>query len=124
MTTARTLSSRHSLKGRLRRYLPIYLLMLIPFLYLIVYRYYPIFLQFVLAFKKYKIKGGIWGSDWVGTANFVKMFTSNNISRLFVNTIRISVLRLVVGFFPPIILSIMLFDMTSERFRRVSQSIL
>jgi len=124
MTTSRTLSSRHSLKGRLRRYLPIYLLMLLPFLYLIIYRYYPIVLQFVLAFKRYKIKGGIWGSDWVGGANFVKMFTSNNISRLFVNTIRISVLRLVVGFFPPIILSIMLFDMTSERFRRISQSIL
>ena len=124
MTTARRLSSRHSLKGRLRRYLPIYVLMLLPFAYLLLYRYYPIFLQFVLAFKKYKIKGGIWGSDWVGTANFVKMFTSNNISRLFVNTIRISVLRLVVGFFPPIILSIMLFDMTSERFRRISQSIL
>lgn len=124
MASAQSLRARNSLKGRLKRYAPIYLLMLIPFLYLVVYRYYPIFLQCVLAFKKYKIMGGVWGSDWVGWDNFIKMFTSSSISRILVNTVRISVLRLVVGFFPPIILSIMLFDMTSDKFRRVSQSIL
>ena len=43
---------------------------------------------------------------------------------LLFNTIRISLLRLLCGFVPPIILSIMLFDMTSKKFRRISQSIL
>lgn len=114
----------HDVRIRLRQYLPIYFLMAVPILYLFVYRYYPIFLQIVLSFKKYKILGGIWGSDWVGLDNFVKLFTSPSISRIIVNTIRISVLRLVIGFFPPIILSIMLFDMTSNGFRRVAQSIL
>ena len=114
----------NSVKNRMRRYLPIYLLMALPFLYLFVYRFYPIFLQIVLAFKKYKIMDGIWGSKWVGFDNFVKIFTSNSISRILVNTVRISLLRLIVGFFPPILLSIMLFDMTSNRFSRISQSIL
>lgn len=124
MVSTQSIKARHSLKGRLKRYAPIYLLMLIPFLYLFVYRYYPILLQSVLAFKKYRIMGGVWGSDWIGWANFEKMFTSSSISRILINTVRISVLRLVVGFFPPIILSIMLFDMTSDRFRKISQSIL
>ena len=94
----------NSVKNRMRRYLPIYLLMALPFLYLFVYRFYPIFLQIVLAFKKYKIMDGIWGSKWVGFDNFVKIFTSNSISRILVNTVRISLLRLIVGFFPPILL--------------------
>lgn len=113
-----------NLRARLRRYSVVYLLILLPLIYLAVYRYYPIFLQFVLAFKEYKLFGGIWGSEWIGMENFIEIFTSNNISRIFVNTFRISILRLVVGFFPPILLAIMLFDMTSNRFRKISQSIL
>lgn len=109
---------------RAKRYLPIYLMMLIPFIYLAIYRYYPILLQFVLSFKNYKIKGGIWGSKWCGWENFINIFNTPTISRIFGNTFRIALLRLVIGFFPPIILSIMLFDMTNERFRRISQSIL
>ena len=124
MINVQKMKKSHDLKIRLRQYLPIYLMMAIPVIYLFVYRYYPIFLQFILAFKKYKILGGIWGSDWIGMDNFIKLFASPSISRIIVNTIRISVLRLVVGFFPPIILSIMLFDMTSNGFRRVAQSIL
>ncbi len=124
MTDVQKARSRRSLQVRLKRYLPIYLLMFIPIVYMFVYRYYPIVLQVVLALKKYKIKGGIWGSEWIGMDNFVKLFTSPSISRIIVNTIRISVLRLVIGFFPPIILSIMLFDMTSNKFRRVAQSVL
>ena len=109
---------------RAKRYLPIYLMMLIPFIYLAIYRYYPILLQFVLSFKNYQIKGGIWGSKWCGWENFINIFNTPTISRIFGNTFRIALLRLVIGFFPPIILSIMLFDMTNERFRRISQSIL
>jgi putative aldouronate transport system permease protein len=45
-------------------------------------------------------------------------------SRVIVNTIVISLMRLAIGFLPPIILAIFLFDMTSSSFRRISQSIL
>lgn len=124
MMSMKTVTRPNSVKNRMKRYFPIYLLMALPFLYLFIYRFYPIFLQIVLAFKKYKIMDGIWGSKWVGFDNFVKIFTSNSISRILVNTVRISLLRLIVGFFPPILLSIMLFDMTSNRFSRISQSIL
>ena len=124
MTDAQRMKARRSLKVRLKRYIPIYILMIIPIVCIFVYRYYPIVLQIVLSFKKYKIKGGVWGSPWVGWENFIKLFTSPSISRIIVNTIRISVLRMVIGFFPPIILSILLFDMTSNKFRRIAQSIL
>ena len=115
---------RKTLMNRLRRYAILYLLIVIPIAYLFVLRIYPILLQVVLSFKDYTLKQGIWGSRWVGVDNFTELFGSNSFQRILVNTLRISVLRLACGFFPPIILSIMLFDMTSKRFRSFSQSIL
>lgn len=107
-----------------RRYMPLYLLALIPIAYLVVYRYYPIVAQFLMSFTNYKIKGGIWGSPWVGFANFIELSKSTEFIRIMTNTIRISVLTLIAGFFPPILLAIMLFDVASNRFSRVSQSLL
>lgn len=113
-----------SFAARLKRYSVLYLFILIPIIYFLVYRYYPIITQFVLSFKKYSIKGGIWGSKWVGFDNYMELFSSYEFGRLIQNTITISMLRMIVGFFPPIILAILLFDMTSQKYRRISQSIL
>lgn len=109
---------------KMREYFAIYLLLIPVLTVLMVYQYYPMVTQFVLSFKKYTIKGGIWGSPWCGTANFVHLFASRDFGRILVNTLRISVLQLFMGFFPPIILAIALFDMTSTRYRRIAQSIL
>jgi putative aldouronate transport system permease protein len=116
--------ARSKRKVMLRRYAPLYLLAVIPITYLIVYRYYPIVAQFVLSFKKYRILDGVWGSEWVGFANFKELFHSAEFSRIIINTVRISLLNLIAGFFPPIILAIMLYDMNAPRYRRISQSLL
>lgn len=115
---------RQDLSKRIRKYRVFYVLAIIPVVYLLVFRFWPILLQLVLAFKEYSIKGGIWGSKFVGLANFRDLFMGDEFGRLFVNTIRIASMRLVFGFFPPIILAIMLFDMSSNKMRRFSQSIL
>jgi putative aldouronate transport system permease protein len=109
---------------RLKRYAVLYLLIIIPLAYYVIYRYYPMLLQFVLSFKQYRIKDGVWGSPRVGFENFYELFSTPEFQRIFINTIRISILRLIVGFFPPIILAIFLFDMSSTLCRRISQSIL
>ena len=109
---------------RLKRYRGLYLFVLIPIVYYFVYRYFPIVAQFLLSFKNFRILGGLWGSPWVGFDNYVSLFSSPETSRIIINTIVISLLRLATGFVPPIILAILLFDMTSSLFRRVSQSIL
>lgn len=113
-----------SLLARLNRYKVLYLFILIPVVYFIIFRYYPIITQLILSFKEYRIQGGVWGSAWVGLDNYRTLFTTPEFKRLIVNTISISLTRLLVGFLPPIVLSIFLFDMTSGRFRRISQSIL
>lgn len=115
---------RHDLMKRIRKYWVFYLLSIIPVVCLLIFRFWPILLQIVLSFKKYSIKGGIWNSEFIGLENFKEIFLNDDFYQIFFNTLRISVLRLVCGFFPPILLAIMLFDMSSNKFRRNSQSIL
>ncbi|MBQ8230465.1 MAG: sugar ABC transporter permease [Lachnospiraceae bacterium] len=109
---------------RVQKYWVFYILAIVPVAYLLVFRFWPILLQIVLSLKEYSIKGGIWKSEFVGLENFKTLFLDDDFHQIFFNTLRISILRLVCGFFPPIILAIMLFDMSSNKFRRISQSIL
>ena len=106
------------------KYRFIYLLLILPVLYILIFRYYPILTQLLLSFKKYTLKGGLWNSKWVGLLNYQKFFQSPEFGKLMVNTLRISVLQIIVGFAPPVLLAIFLFDMTSGRFRKLAQSVL
>ena len=125
MTGADTAARRRAKKWiKIKQYKWLYVLLIIPVADLLIFSYYPILAQFALSFKSYSIKGGVWGSQWVGLANYNEIFSSPEFGRLIRNTVRISVLHITIGYFPPILLAIMLFDMKSNRFRRVSQSIL
>ena len=48
-----------------KRYLPLYLMMLPALLYLFINNYLPMS-GLVLAFEKYNVQDGIWGSKFVG----------------------------------------------------------
>lgn len=124
MAKANLFKKRRKTFQKMSEYSLIYLLLIPALIILFVYCYYPMLTQIVLSFKKYTIKGGIWGSQWYGFSNFMHLFASRDFSRIITNTLRISILQLVMGFFPPILLAIALFDMTSTRYRRIAQSIL
>lgn len=56
-------------KKRIRKSLPYYVLILLPLVYLLVFRYYPM-LGIQIAFRDFKVRGGIWNSPWVGMKHF------------------------------------------------------
>ncbi|MCD9021367.1 ABC transporter permease [Cohnella silvisoli] len=112
------------IRSAFRRFWPLYLLMIPIISYYAVYRFYPMFLQAVLAFKKYRLADGVWGSPWVGWHNFAELFSKADFVHVLGNTVVISLLRLLFGFFPPIILAIFLFDIHSKVFRRFTQTIM
>jgi putative aldouronate transport system permease protein len=83
----------------------LYLLLLLPLLYVAVFKYGPMYgLQ--IAFKDYLIRTGFWGSPWVGLKHFKQFMGSYYFPRLLGNTIGISLYSMIAGFFPPIILAI------------------
>lgn len=97
-------------KNRLKavkRHWQLYLIVALPVIYLIVFRYMPI-IGSQIAFRDYTFRGGIWNSPFVGWKHFKTFFSSPQFSRLMINTLGLSVYGIVVGIFPPIILAISL----------------
>lgn len=100
-------SFRVRLAGNIRKNWILYLMILPVVIYYIVFAYTPIY-GIQLAFKKYMVKQGIWGSPWVGFDHFARFFNSYNFGLLIKNTIGISLYSLVVGFPIPIAFALML----------------
>ena len=109
---------------RVKKYLPLYLFLTIPFSYILIFSIYPIFLQIILSFKNYNMAYGVFQSEWVGFGNFKMIFTDSSMLRMVGNTIFISVCRMILGILPPLLLAIFLFDLGLPRYRKVVQTII
>ena len=59
----------------------LFLFLLIPVIWVIIFNYVPM-VGVQIAFRKYKMRDGIWGSRWVGFANFIKFFNSYQFQRV------------------------------------------
>jgi putative aldouronate transport system permease protein len=111
--------TRHKL---MRRYWRLYLLLALPLIYLLVFKYYPM-LGVQIAFRKFDPVGGIWHSEWVGLHYFEKFFTSSKFKRVVPNTIILSLYSLLAGFPVPIILALSLNTLRNERYKKLIQTI-
>nr|WP_246246127.1 ABC transporter permease subunit [Paenibacillus lemnae] len=106
----------------LKRHWQLYLLIILPVAYFIIFKYIPMF-NAVLAFKDYNVIEGIWGSPWVGTKYFELFFENPAFATLIKNTLIISFYSLAVGFPIPILLALALNEVRSRRFKKTVQMI-
>ncbi|MCP3773191.1 ABC transporter permease subunit [Paenibacillus sp. MZ04-78.2] len=104
------------------RYKWLYLLMVPGIVYYLVFHYVPMF-GLVVAFKKYNLMKGMWGSEWVGFDNFRTIFTSPEFPSLLRNTILISVYRILFNMVPDVLLALMLNEIRVNWFKRIVQTI-
>jgi putative aldouronate transport system permease protein len=111
-----------SLGKRLLRFWPLYLMLLPCIIYYILICYVPMS-GAVLAFKDYSFKKGIWGSPWVGFRYFKTFFESYDCLRLIKNTLTVGVIKCILEFPFAIILALMLNEVKSIKFKKVSQTI-
>jgi len=77
----------------------------------------------IIAFKNYNPMLGIWGSKWAGLQQFTKLFNSIFFYRVLTNTVLISLYHLVWGFPMPIILALLLNEITNTKLKRTIQTI-
>ena len=110
---------------RISRNWGLYLLLLPSLVLLILFAYKPMY-GVVIAFKNYKNSLGILGSPWAEPLfkNFQRFFNSYQCEATIRNTLRLSLYSLAVGFPIPIILALMINQITAMRFRRTFQTIL
>lgn len=64
----------------------------------------------IMAFKSYRYKDGIFGSEWCGLNNFRYLFASPVLWRIVRNTVGYALLFLVVGMVLEIVLALLLFE--------------
>ncbi|MDD6441054.1 MAG: ABC transporter permease subunit [bacterium] len=108
---------------RIGQYWQLYLMLLIPVILTIIYKYIPMY-GIQIAFRDYKASRGMLGSEWVGLQWFERFFSSPNCVRMIKNTVLLSFYGLLWSFPIPIILALMINQLRFKRFKRGVQTIL
>ena len=124
--SVRTLSSKNQKRiNYIKRYWTLYLLLLLPLTYFVVFKYIPMtYIQ--IAFKKYSIVENVWEMEWAnnnGFEYFIKAFSNRDFLYAVRNTLTLNLLDLVIGFPAPIILALLLNELAFKRFKRITQTI-
>ena len=100
----------------------LYLLILLPFIYIAIFSYWPMY-GVQIAFRDYRPKAGILGSEWVGFKWFIKFIKSRQFVLVIKNTLVLSLYSLFTTFPLAIILALMLNNITRNKFRKVVQTV-
>jgi len=101
-----------------------YLLLLFApaFIYFVVFRYLPMF-GVLIAFKDYNVFKGVWDSPWVGFKHFKMFFTMPEAWRIVRNTLLLGIYTTFFGFWPPILLALLLNEIRHGMYKRVVQTV-
>jgi len=113
----------NKLKSYFRQYYLLYIFLILPIAYFIIFRYIPMY-GVLIAFKDYNMFQGIWRSPWNNFATFKEIFAMKEFYRAVRNTLLLNGLDLIAGFPAPIILAIILSEMKNKAYKRISQTIL
>lgn len=125
MVSAGAISVHAPLRKQISRYKAYYLLILPGILYFVIWHYLPM-LGIVIAFKDVSPYGGaaeMLTSPWVGLEHFKKFFRSFYFWNILRNTLNISVQKLIFGFPAPILLALLLNEITNVHYKRVVQTV-
>ena len=106
----------------IKRHKDIYILMFIPIIYFIIFKYVPM-LNGQIAFKDFKPRLGVWGSPWAGLRFFKEFFSSYYFWELIRNTVGYSVGKLILSVPLSIILAVVLFESHRETLRKIVQTL-
>lgn len=116
--------NRSSFRKYMGRYWQLYAMMLVPFCFLLVFKYGPM-LGNILAFRRFKPLTGPYGVSWAEPPlRYFKQFLGQKqFWTAFRNTLIISIENLAVNFPIPVIFAILLNEVRSVHVRRFIQTV-
>ena len=100
-----------------------YLLLLPAIVITIIFKYIPIY-GVQIAFRDYNPVQGFFGSPWAGWEWFERFFNNYNSVRMIRNTVLLSLYSILWTFPIPIILSLLINQVRSKKFQRVTQPVI
>jgi putative aldouronate transport system permease protein len=107
--------------SKISNYGLLYLMMLPGLAYFAVNNYTPMF-GIVVAFKRYNVNSGIYGSPWYGLKNFEYLFSSTQAFIIIRNTLLYNVAFIIVNTIVAVILAVIISDVAAVHLRKVYQS--
>lgn len=114
-------SALHSWKRALKQDWRRYSLLVIPILFLLIFKYLPMAGN-VIAFRKFVPGGFIFGEEWVGL-KYIKMFINDpTFWKVFRNTLTLGALTLLFTFPLPIAFALLLNEVTGKKFKKFVQT--
>ncbi|MDR2178348.1 MAG: ABC transporter permease subunit [Treponema sp.] len=115
------MNTGHILKSMVK-YRWLYFLLAPGIIFFAVFKYIPIF-GLHIAFMDYNMYDPS-ASSWIGFGQFARLFSRNSFQPVLLNTIKISLLKLICGFPIPVILALMMNEMRNLTYKKITQTLL
>ncbi len=110
-------------KQYMKRAWPLYVMIVPGVIFVLLFRYYPMY-GVVIAFQDFSPAKGFAGSPWIGWENFEFLFSLPEFSRIFGNTLVISISKIVADQVGAVILALLLNEARRILFRRTIQTMI
>ncbi|MEV0133155.1 ABC transporter permease subunit [Dactylosporangium sp. NPDC050688] len=113
---------RRTWRAAVRRDWQLYSLAVLPLLFFVVFRYLPMAGN-VIAFRRYRPGGDLFGDTWVGLRYFKMFWHDPTFWHVFTNTLVLGGLTLLLVFPLPIVLALLLNELRTRWLKRFVQTI-
>ena len=118
-----SVKTRMTFKAYMKRAWPLYVMIVPGVIFVLLFRYYPMY-GVVIAFQDFSPARGFAGSPWIGWENFEFLFSLPEFSRIFGNTLVISISKIVADQVGALILALLLNEARRLVFRRTIQTMI
>lgn len=112
----------NTVKKSIKKHWQLYLLLIPVIAYYIVFKYKPM-VGVQIAFRDFRLRKGMWNSNWVGMKHFIRFFSSYNCLPIITNTLYLGFLSLVFCFPFPVFLALVFNELRSEKLKKTMQTI-
>ena len=113
---------KHRFRRHIGQYWQIYLMLLVPIVYYIVFRYLPMFGN-IIAFRKYKAGGSIFGSQNSGLKYFKQFIGDKSFWRAFRNTLTLNFTYLLFRFPLTLIFALLINEIRNLHWKKFVQTV-
>ena len=120
--SGRRLRAKQTWAQALRKDWRLYTLVILPLVFFAIFKYLPM-LGNVIAFRRFRPGGSMFGEEWVGLYYVQRFISDPKFWEVFTNTVVLGVLALVIVFPLPIVLALLLNELRSRRFKKLVQTV-
>ena len=117
-----TANKKSSFTKHIGRYWQLYLLLIIPIIYYVVFRYLPMFGN-IIAFRKYHAGGSIFGDRFVGVKYFKQFVGDKTFWRAFKNTLTLHIGYLLFRFPLTLIFALLINEIRNIHWKKFVQTV-